>query len=352
MKKILCFFAGYTLDFNKSDNEMYGSEIALKNIAERLTKKYEVYIFGDNLEKNKVNNVNYKNANELKEFSKKNNIEIMIIHRYLYYFLEFEFNIAKKTFLWIHDFGPHHAWQHKFLPNEGKSLLKNNLNHINKIIVLTKWHKKTIQKNYDLPEKKLEVIGNGIQKIPKKIKKKEDLFIWFQSPERGLIQTIQNFYRIKKIIPNAKLKIYGDKEYLIKNNISIDELQKQDIFHFGKLPHNDLQKHMVEAKYWIYTTNSHETYCMSALEAQAAELLCIATNSTGLADTLGNGKRGILLNQTVYSDKYWEELELKLNQLKNNEQLQKNILKEGLEFAKKQTWDNKVKEWINLFKVH
>ena len=45
-KPILCFFIGYTSDFNETANGIYGAELALKTLAELFTKTYNVFIFG------------------------------------------------------------------------------------------------------------------------------------------------------------------------------------------------------------------------------------------------------------------------------------------------------------------
>ena len=348
-KPIISFFIGYTRDFINSDQGIFGAEIVLKNLAEELTKYYEVYIFGPCLEENQVNKVHYKNSFHLKEFSQRNTIDYMIVHRYIYYFLEFETNIAKKTYVWFHDIGAQHSWDFKALPEGGKPLLKNVLNKIEKIIVLTDWHKKQVLETYQFPKEKLTVIGNALKENIKPSEKTKDSFIWFQSPDRGLIPLLENFHKIKKILPDAKLDIYGDETWLLEQGINTQNLPNY-IKHFGEVSNKEILTRLQKTEYWLYTLASHETYCLSALEAQAAGCMCIATNSTGLADTLGKGNRGILINKEYNSEEYWQELIKNLEELKNNPSLKKKYVGEAQNWAEKQTYKNKALEWKKILK--
>ena len=104
-KEILCFYMGYTPSFNGLNygtRNVYGSEITTIKLAESLIDIYDVYIFILSLPENEeiiYNGVNYLNGHKLHNFK---NIDIMIVVRYINYFIYFK-NIAKKTFIWLHD---------------------------------------------------------------------------------------------------------------------------------------------------------------------------------------------------------------------------------------------------------
>ena len=348
-KPILSFFVGYTRDFINSDQGIFGAEIALKNLAEELSLKYNVYIFGPCIEENYVGGVNYKNSVELEDFARNYDIEVMIVHRYIYYFLEFEASIARKTYIWFHDIGAQHSWDFKKLPYGGRPLLKNNLQNIEKIIVLTKWHRNHVLAEYKLPEDKVEVIGNGVKEELMPGVKNKDSFIWFQSPDRGLMPLLKNFYKVREVLPTAVLDIYGDETWLLERGFDFKSMPNY-IRHHGKVSNEELLENLKNSEYWIYTLQGHETYCMAALEAQLAGCVCIATNSTGLAETLGYGRRGILLDKEYNSDEYWNELIENLKELERRPELKEKYKEKAIDWAKKQTWKNKAKEWIELIR--
>ena len=79
----------------------------------------------------------------------KKEIEILIISRYIHYFLECEIT-AKKTFIWIHDVCLHSAWNHQYLPGKGEFLIKNLIDRIDGFIYLTEWHKNNFIKQYSM----------------------------------------------------------------------------------------------------------------------------------------------------------------------------------------------------------
>lgn len=344
-KQKIIFTVGYTpnlLHFK----ELYGSELALLNLAHELSKKYDIHIFGDSQQEGQIKKVKIQNSNKLNEFIKKNEIDILIVHRYINQFLNYELTKIKKIYFWIHDNTVHDAFNGTWLPNAAKALLKNIDKKITKYITLTPWHKKYFQETYQIKKEKITVIGNAHNHKPTKTKKDQNLFVWHQSPERNLIETILNFSEITKIIPNAKLEIYGNKDYLTQKGIKLEYLPK-NITHKGYKENKEIQKKLNKAKYWLYTTKSHETYCIGALEAQLAKCICISTNHTGIKDTLGNSKRGILLKQKPFSKEYYQELQTQLTKNKENEQK----IKEAFQYAKKQTWPNKAKEWTQLFNL-
>jgi len=104
MKQILAFYMGYSEGFNGQNynsRNVFGSEINTIKLAESLTDIYDIYIFVNIKEEDELvfNNITYLNYYKLDNFKK---IDIMVVVRYINYFIYFK-NIAKKTFIWLHD---------------------------------------------------------------------------------------------------------------------------------------------------------------------------------------------------------------------------------------------------------
>jgi len=348
-KPKLCFYVGYISDYNKNINDVYGSELALQKISKLFTEDYDVYIFGPAFERRMIDKITFMNSTDLNDFGKKNEIDIMIISRYIHYFLEFKINV-RKTYLWLHDMLLQPFWNGKPLPSEGKYLLENMMDRIDGVIVLCEWHKQNVLNFFEIDSSKIFIIGNGIDinDFDHQVEKVKNRFIYISNPIRGLSQLIEHFHTIREKIVDAELYIYRGLEEFNNQKI-VEELKKFDYIKFqDKLPNKKLIPEIMKAEYWYYPTNFYETYCISALEAQMAGCLCITTKLAALTHTVGD--RGILIDKIIYSEEYWNEAINAIINFNNNPELKITYIKKEKEWAQKQTWKERSKEWLELLK--
>ena len=349
-KPIICFSIGYTPDFNQRSNGVYGAEFALKSFAEELIKTHRVFIFGASLNNANVNFVNYSNSNSLNKFMKENIIDVMIVSRYIYHFLEFD-NKPKKTYIWLHDTVTHSAWNGRFMPEEGKFLLKNIINKIDGIVLLTEWHKKFFLSHYDdIDPAKIWIIGNAIDvsRYNKKVERVKNRFIYTSNPNRGLRQLVEHFSIIKKLLPDAELWVYRGEDDFVGEYIQLLELIKTIpyIKFMGRFDNNDLVEHQMMADFWYYPTNWSETYCISALEAMAAGCICISSDLAGLKDTISD--RGVLIGGIIHSQEYFEEATKKILEISSNDSIKETFRAKGISWARNQSWKTRVNEWFTM----
>lgn len=348
-KPIICFFVGYTADFIKSSKCAYGSELALKSLAENFTKTHNVYVFGCLLKDNNINNVQYFNSRKLNQFMIDNIVDVMIISRYIYYFLEFN-NKALKTYIWFHDVLANPPWDFKPLPEHGKYLLHNLMDKINGIIVLTETHKTIVLDYYNFDPAKVFIIGNAIDvsRYNKYVKRVKNRFIYTSSPERGLKELVNNFTKIKQELPDAELWIFrGEDEF--DNHKELFKLINETSYikFMNRIDNNELVNHQMMADFWYYPTHFTETYCISALEALMAGCICITSDLGALKDTVSN--RGILLTEPIYSEEYFKKALEQITKIANNEDLKEHLRTNGILWAQNQSWENRSKEWLKLF---
>lgn len=350
MKPILCFHVGYIPDLNDENvKTTYGSEIALVNISKLLSKKYRVLVFGSDIHKEiTVDNVEYYNSDKFELFQNENEIEIIILLRYIFPFIDFELK-SKKIFLWLQDIHPLPYYKSLSFSDFGKYLLKNMIDKIDGIVTLTNWHKNFISNFYEIESNKIHIIGNAIniEDFKKNIQKQNNKFIWTSHGGRGAYKLLEYFHEIRKRIPDAELYIYRDKTAFSPQ--VLEEMEKYDYFHFGdKLENNQLIEEFQTSEFWFYPTDFEETYCISALEAQMAKCICICTDLGGLTETVGD--RGILIRETIWSEEYKNKAIEEIINLTNNENLKEKYKEIGYKWAIQQTWKNRAKQWFELFK--
>jgi glycosyltransferase involved in cell wall biosynthesis len=347
--KILCFYIGYAPDFTDFNvKNTYGSEISLVNISKYFIQKYRVIVFGENILEDKIiDNVEYFNSNKIVSFQENNEVDIFIIFRQTSILIDYNIK-AKKVFVWVQDIHLVSNYQNCFLPENSKFLLKNTQHKIDGIITLTKWHKRYFQYYYGIDPNKIFIIGNAINidDFNYDIKKKKNKFIWTSHGGRGIDKMIEYFHDIRLKIPDAELYVYRD-ESAFPIQI-LNEMNNCEYIHYGgKLDNVSVIKEFLSSEYWFYPTFFEETYCISALEAQMSKCVCITTNLAALTETVSD--RGILIREPIYSNEYKERCINEIVNLVNNKELQKDYIKRGYEWAKKQTWEERSKEWYELF---
>lgn len=353
-KKVLCFFLGYSPNYVGSIGGVYGSELAVMNLSQVLSDYFDVYVFGESFSRTVSGGVSFFNSADLEDFASRVVIDVMVVSRYLYYVLEFDVKkIARKTFFWLHDVGVIHFWDFKALPFEGRGLLSNVLSCFDGFVLLNEWHKNKFLSVYDVPDSKINVIGNGVDVslFKKVVKKVDSSFIWFQSPDRGLFEFLEFFPRVKELIPRATLNIFGEGDFFLSQEFKDLVRGKSYIKYHGKVANDVLIGELLKSDYWFYPLKGHECFPISSIEAQLAGCLCIGTNSTGLAESLGHGERGILLNEEYGSVAFWDEALSKLVEVHNDASLKNSYLVSAKSWASEQSWGVLAESWKDLFNV-
>ena len=295
MQRIL-FYTGYASlsGFN------YGSELALVQLAKQLQKDHDVFILSFHAGPDHLG-LKFLSFQEYLEQT----FDVIIISRYINFFLYFPVR-ALKCFIWIHDISFQAAFNGQMLPCNGRYYLENVM--YEGVIVQTKWHKDTFEQIYPDAIDRINIIGNGIDtslyKTPvEKIKYK---FIYTSSPTRGLTYLLDIFPKIKEKYPDSLLYIYRDSAEFTQEQLTKIKELKEYVFYKGFANNVSLSREFLSSDVWLYPTNFNETYCISALEAQAAGCLCLCTNMAALSEVVSD--RGLLLKSSYGSTEYTNEI--------------------------------------------
>jgi len=350
-KPILCYYTGYSDPFNGSnfeDKNVYGSEISAIKLCEKLAERYTVFIFCVCHEETRHNDVQYYNISKYDEFQNLYPVDILIVSRFIHFFIEFRC-LARKTYYLLHDARVHNFWKNKSLIVCGNSFFHNVISNLDKIICVSQWHKNYFCNFVKVPQNYVKVIPNGLNSDNFKVdfsKKKKNRFVYCSDPDRGLIVLLQMFPQILEKFPDATLDIYYHK---LDNKLILSLINNlgNSVQYKGKLKQSELSKELCTSDIWFYPNlYSHETFCMCALEAMAGGNLVIARKYSGLVETINDG--GILIDE--HSPEKFKIKALKIiDEMLSNPQKKFLMQKKAMERASQYTWKNVSKIWFSLF---
>ena len=361
-KPILCIYTGYSPGFNGKnyqERSVWGSEIATVHLAEMLAEEYQVFVFCVCDEEIEHNGVRYLHFQQFEQFQHGIHINTMIVSRFMHFFMAFRVK-AEKIFYWAHDARIHDAFQGEFLENQGAYLFHNVIDRLDGIICVSSWHKKYFMDWVNIPQKhryKVHIIQNGIDLdyFDHSLPKKQNRMIWASNPDRGLDILLKCYPNIQKEIPDLTLDIYysdlkGEKMPEDRHKFIVEQVNTLPgvTFH-GKISEKQLCQEYCKADLFPYFNRSHETYCISALQACAGGCMVVCRNYSGLKDSVGGA--GFLLHGHV-DDQSWQDkaVELIVNVLKQPEK-KKEVQDIAKVWGSKNTWKARLDRWHKVLQT-
>jgi glycosyltransferase involved in cell wall biosynthesis len=268
---------------------------------------------------------------------------------------------SKKSLLWMHDVNI----QETMFPIANKP---------DKIVALTNWHSQHLQKLYGLSPDRLAVVPNGVHldRFPVEEwdnEQKNPKFIWSSSADRGLDTLLSLWPMIRRRYEGAELHIFYGWEMIEKvldaqTKAGIDNVWLRDfmenakrqielfggdeggIYQRGRVGQDELAKEMLNSLIWPYTTGFMETFCISAIEMQAAGVIPITSKLAALNETVSNPQLlvdGWVLN-TDYQRRWLRFLDFVMND--TDARSEQRII--GRAHAEKFSWENSYNTWNNL----
>jgi len=244
------------------------------------------------------------------------------------------------------------------------------------IFGLTNWHANHLHRLYGIDTKKLHVVPNGIEiDLYKDWNKQEDVngdlrFIWSSSPDRGLGNLIGLWPIIKEWYPTSRLDIFygwtlidkmierrdpraGVFMYLKKQilgNIEALGGEEGGIYQHGRVSNQELSEWQLKAHVWPYPTEFMETFCITAVECQAAGVIPVASKLAALTETVAceellvDGWPG----NNDYQTRWMKTLE---SVVESTEERQKELVDIGRSHAEVFTWDNTYGKWHDILRL-
>lgn len=350
-----------------------GSEEAIIRISKHLKDLgYQVVVFGKpGKNAGLIDGVMWRNFWEI---NLEDKFDVFVAWRAPYLF---EKKIkARKKYLWLHDV------------MEPGEFGENRLNNLDKVIVLSKYHRSLFPM---IPDKKIMMSGNGIDPIefqrgffnskdehrPYVVQKGGSIevtrrdphkMIYMSSHVRGLAYIYELWPQIKAAVPDATLDVYygrgsydavhrGNPERMKWMDDMMQKAEKLDgVIDHGKVGQDEINRHISESGVWVFPCPFPEIYCIGAIKAQAGGAIPVASNFAALDETIQFGvklpmkeqKEGAKIGagDTDFLKDYKEAL---IDMLQHPEK-QEAIRPDMMKWARTQSWENVAKNWIKEFR--
>jgi len=331
-----------------------GSEIMACEMAKQFSKMgFRVFVFGKfkgiGIDgslydvQDVYNGVQYMDCELYQQFIETYKINILIVSRDTSK-MSYHKNV-QKVFLWVHDILPFNS-QSKRLVH-----IQYDKKRFKKILCLCNWHKTFVATGINAKKQQIAVTRNAIdtKRFSRQPKKIPYRFIYASSADRGLEHLLRMIEKIHAEFPETTLHIFVNLEAVnVKGN---NKFLQETV---DRLPYVTLRARVTQAEIayeysisdvWLYPTDFTETYCITALEAQAAGLLCVCTGVSCLPEIVG--KRGIVGGEDIRIPEVEEDLLQQLFTVLKDPIEKERLTNSGREWAMKQTFENLANDWKN-----
>lgn len=237
----------------------------------------------------------------------------------------------------------------------------DRLKNVDYVIGLTDWHCQHLTRLYSVSPKKLVRIPNGVDLtrfktdyVPDRQKYK---FVWSSSPDRGLDVVLQLWPEIRRRWPEAELHVYYGWQSIRKilesypNHIikvfmegveeMIDSLGREEagIYWHDRVDQDTLARELMTCHAWLYPTYFMETFCITAVEMQAAGVLPVTSSVAALKETVN--PKALQTDGWPNNDNFKRQYLMNLTRTVDSSRMYQNSLREsGYVHAKQFTWDN------------
>jgi len=218
------------------------------------------------------------------------------------------------------------------------------------LINLYKIEPRKIRVVYPGIDKKFRPITDNIQllRVKKRYNLSNEFILYFGTiePRKNLISVIKAFEILKRKFSQQDLKlvIAGTPGWLYKDIFKKAESSKyqKDIIFTGFIKEEDKPYLYNLARVFVYPS-FFEGFGLPPLEAMACGVPTVVSNVSSLPEVVGSG--------AIMIDPYnVDELAYAIGQVLNDKNLRENLIRKGLNQAKKFDWDRAAKQVLEIFK--
>ncbi|MFQ5454505.1 MAG: glycosyltransferase family 4 protein, partial [Candidatus Zixiibacteriota bacterium] len=201
-----------------------------------------------------------------------------------------------------------------------------------------------------IPPKDISVIHCGINR---KLYAFDDEIIKYEKPTilylgrikkyKSIQHLIKAFKIVKEKLPDSKLMIVGNGDYLDKLKSLSNSLQLENDIEFTGFVATEEKVNRLRKAHVAVLPSLKEGWGLTNIEANSVGTSVIAADVPGLRDSVQEGVTGYLYE---YGD--IEQLADKLLTILTDKSLREKLEKGGMEWSKKFNWDNAAKKFESL----
>lgn len=222
------------------------------------------------------------------------------------------------------------------------------LNMAERVIAFDKDYAEDYRRFYGVPNEKIRIIPNGIDytyynQLPNADELKENLgnpenvilyigrFIDYKKPDL----LIASFKLMLEHFPKSRLLMIGKDYGLLPycRKLAIDLGLKENVI-FMEDAHEEIKLQALSIADVCVIPSDYESFCLVALEAQAAGVPVIASYVGGLKYIVVEGKTGLFLRERTVC-----EIAEKISFLLHNDRITSEMGSNGRKFARNFSWD-------------
>lgn len=346
------------------DEGIGGTEYCYIKLAEALVKQGHKVVVSGLVDARVDSGVHYIPLEQLKKHQSplgKNNgdklrgydhYNIVIAGQYINYFKELKRKkiTFDKSIFWLHNDDGWYNWYRGKVMKDDE--VNEALSQVDKFVCVSEFH-------VDIIKDKLKAFGytphdstTYIQSIDNaidlddwnniKASKIKGRIIWSSSPDRGLKTILDNWSDLKQARPELTLTI-ACPPYASDWDAGL--IKQDGIEYLGALSPKRLKEEQYKAEYWIYQSEYLETYCITAVEMMISNTKLLTNGGGNIKNIIGMGERGMLINNNPATIK---EMLIRDTTDRTFARLWSNKTIVAREWAIKQTWNNRVTEWLSL----
>lgn len=208
------------------------------------------------------------------------------------------------------------VWNHDIITKEAARQLKSLMYKVDRLLVLSRFHRSQFQRHLSLPEGRYLVTRNGvdldlIDEAIAGVARDSNRLLYTSRPERGLDVLLEMWPELKRRRPELKLAIahYENPGADAQMADYLDTLHRTaellpGVTLLGPLNKRELYRELAASALVVYPAVFPEVSCISALEAAACGTPMVASRYGALKESVADGETGLLIPGDPHGERY------------------------------------------------
>jgi glycosyltransferase involved in cell wall biosynthesis/ubiquinone/menaquinone biosynthesis C-methylase UbiE len=273
-----------------------GSETAVLSMARELAQRgHEVRVYCHCPRPGEYERVRYQDVSDFPRFVAGDECDVFICCRFFHVLGR----PLRAKLVWL--------WNHDVMVREAAPELMSLLYKVDRLLVLSEFHKQQLLRHLPIPEDRFLVTRNGvdldlIDRAIAGVARNPDRLIYTSRPERGLEVLLDLWPRLKQARPQLELALASyqhpaaDEQMRdFVRSLEAKAAEAGGVRFLGNLPKRDLYREIASSRLMVYPSIFPEVSCISALEAAACGTPIVASKYCALKETVADGETGLLI---------------------------------------------------------